>query len=199
MVLVLLLFALLRLAPGLLHGRWAGVLTVGSYPLLSAVSLLLARWFDPNDPFAVPLLGQLNRLLSGRLEVWNHMLFHTPLWHENWTALCNSPQVRFSLLGGVATNSDVHHSIDNMYLAVPLNKGLLGGVLVAVVFMLLLWRLWKGRHTGEMVLMLALMAYLVMENKPFLIAAHPLFLLLPCALLTPRGKPLNVVCPPDKE
>ena len=47
--------------------------------------------------------------------------------------------------------------------------------------------------------MLALMAYLVMENKPFLIAAHPLFLLLPCALLTPRGKPLNVVCPPDKE
>ena len=199
MVLVLLLFALLRLTPGLLHGRWAGVLTVGSYPLLSAVSLLLARWFDPNDPFAVPLLGQLNRLLSGRLEVWNHMLFHTPLWHENWTALCNSPQVRFSLLGGVVTNSDVHHSIDNMYLAVPLNKGLLGGVLVAVVFMLLLWRLWKGRHTGELVLMLALMAYLVMENKPFLIAAHPLFLLLPCALLTPRGKPLNVVCPPDKE
>ena len=74
----------------------------------------------------------------------------------------------------------------------------LGGVLVAVVFMLLLWRLWKGRHTGEMVLMLALMAYLVMENKPFLIAAHPLFLLLPCALLTPRGKPLNVVCPTDE-
>ena len=48
------------------------------------------------------------------------------------------------------------------------------------------------------VLMLALMAYLVMENKPFLIAAHPLFLLLPCALLTPRGKPLNVVCPTDE-
>ena len=46
---------------------------------------------------------------------------------------------------------------------------------------------------------MTLMAYLVMENKPFLIAAHPLFLLLPCALLTPRGKPLNVVCPPDKE
>ena len=199
MALVLLLFVLLRLAPGLLHGRWAGVLAVGSYPLLSAASLLLARWFDPNDPFAVPLLGQLNRLLSGRLEVWNHMLFHTPLWHDDWTELCYGPQVRLSLLGGVMTDSDVHHSIDNTYLAVPLNKGLLGGVLVAAVFMLLLWRLWKGRHTGELVLMLSLMAYLLMENKPFLIAVHPLFLLLPCALLTPRGKPLNVVCPPDKE
>ena len=34
-----------------------------------------------------------------------------------------------------------------------------------------------------------------MENKPFLLSADPFVLLLPCALLTPRGAPLPVLCP----
>ena len=38
--------------------------------------------------------------------------------------------------------------------------------------------------------------YLLMENKIFLLSANPLFLLLPCALLTPRGAPLPVLCRP---
>lgn len=198
MLLVLLLFAVQRFVPVLFRSRWFGALAVAAYPLLSAASLWAAWRYDPTAPDATPLLAKLDRLLSGRFEVWNHFLFHTPLLHEDWTDICTGPQSQLSLLGGIITDRDVHHSIDNMYLAIPLNKGILGAVLVAAVFMLLLWRLWKGHHTGELLLMLALMAYLLMENKPFLIAAHPLFLLLPCALLTAKDRPLNVICPKDE-
>ena len=37
--------------------------------------------------------------------------------------------------------------------------------------------------------------YFLMENKPFLLSADPFVLLLPCALLTPRGAPLPVFVP----
>ena len=103
-----------------------------------------------------------------------------------------------TLLGGFATDADVHHSIDNTYLALVMNKGLLGAVLVAGVTLFLLWRLCRGRHTGETLLMVAMLCYLLMENKLFLFSANPLLLLLPCALLTPRGAPLPTLCPkPD--
>ena len=79
-----------------------------------------------------------------------------------------------------------------------MNKGLLGAVLVAGVTLFLLWRLCRGKHTGETLLVFALLCYLLMENKMFLVSANPLIMLLPCALLTPKGAPLPVVCPkPD--
>ena len=85
---------------------------------------------------------------------------------------------------------------DNMYLALPMNKGILGAVVVAAAFLILLWRLAKGRHTGELLCMTALLAYLFMENKPFLLSANPLVFLLPCVLFALPGKDLPVVCPP---
>lgn len=39
-----------------------------------------------------------------------------------------------------------------------------------------------------------MLLYFLMENKPFLLSANPLVLLLPCALLTPRGADLPVLC-----
>lgn len=193
MVLLLALFALHRARPALFAGRAWGWAAPALYPLLTAASLLASRYFDPNDPGATPLLARMDILLSGRFEVWNHMLFHTTLLHEGWTELCSAGWVRWSLLGGYATDGDVHHAIDNMYLALMMNKGLLGAVIVGAVFLLLLVRLARGRHTVELFGMAALLAYLVMENKPFLLAANPFLLLLPCALLTPRRRPLPVL------
>lgn len=104
-------------------------------------------------------------------------------------------QTPASLLGGVPTDGDEHSAIDNMYLALPMNKGVLGAVLVAAVFLVLLWRLAKGRHTGELLCMTALLAYLFMENKPFLLSANPLVLLLPCVFFARPDRPLPVLCP----
>ena len=80
-----------------------------------------------------------------------------------------------------------------------MNKGVLGAVLVAGVVLFLLWRLCRGGHTGEILLICAMLCYLLMENKMFLVSANPLLMLLPCALLTPRGTPLPTVCPPASE
>ena len=101
-----------------------------------------------------------------------------------------------SLLGGLPSDGDVHHSIDNTYLALTMNKGVLGALLVGGVVLFLLWRLSRGRHVGEQLCLVAMLFYLLMENKIFLLSANPLFLLLPCALLTPRGAPLPVLCRP---
>ena len=126
-----------------------------------------------------PRLSNINRLLSGRFEIWHNVFWQTPA----------------SLLGGVPTDGDEHSAIDNMYLALPMNKGVLGAVLVAAVFLVLLWRLAKGRHTGELLCMTALLAYLFMENKPFLLSANPLVLLLPCVFFARPDRPLPVLCP----
>lgn len=193
MALLLALFALYRLRPALFAGRAWGWAVPALYPLLTGASLFASRFFDPADPGATPLLARVNGLLSGRFEVWNHMLFHSTLLHEDWTEWCSAAWVHFSWLGGYATDGDVHHAIDNMYLALLINKGVLGALLVGGVFMVLLVRLARGRHTVELFAMAALLAYLIMENKPFLLAANPFLLLLPCALLTPRGQPLPVL------
>lgn len=46
-----------------------------------------------------------------------------------------------TLLGGLATDGDEHHAIDNSFLAIPMNKGVLGAVVIGVIFLLLMWRL----------------------------------------------------------
>ena len=84
-----------------------------------------------------------------------------------------------ALLGGLPTDGDEHHAIDNTFLAVPMNKGLLGAALVAVFFLLLLWRLAKKHRSTETICLLALTLYLFMENKPFLLSANPFLLLAP--------------------
>ena len=84
-----------------------------------------------------------------------------------------------SLLGGLPTDGDEHHAIDNTFLAVPLNKGIIGAILVAAVFLLLLWRLAKKHRATEVICLVALTLYLFMENKPFLVSANPFLLMLP--------------------
>lgn len=86
-----------------------------------------------------------------------------------------------TLLGGLPTDGDVHHSIDNTYLALVMNKGLLGAVVVGAVITFLAWRLVRHGHVGESLCLAAMLLYFLMENKPFLLSANPLVLLLPCA------------------
>ena len=75
-------------------------------------------------------------------------------------------------------------------------RATLARIPVGGVVLFLLWRLSRGRHVGEQLCLVAMLFYLLMENKIFLLSANPLFLLLPCALLTPRGAPLPVLCRP---
>ena len=200
MVLLLLLFAAQRLLPAFFVSRPWQWLTLALYPLLTAGSLLAGYLFDPADPGRTPLLARLNSLLSGRFEVWHHVYWAFPYTHpaEDGAAAWyhgDMPSV-VSLLGGLPSDGDVHHAIDNTYLALTMNKGVLGALLVGGVVLFLLWRLSRGRHVGEQLCLVAMLFYLLMENKIFLLSANPLFLLLPCALLTPRGAPLPVLCRP---
>lgn len=202
MLLLLLLFAAQKLLPRFFESVWWHGLVLALYPLLTAFSLVTGYLFDPGASDLTPKLSILNRLFSGRLEIWHHVFWAFDYLHpaEDGAAAwlhSDMPHV-VTLLGGFATDSDVHHSIDNTYLALVMNKGLLGAVLVAGVTLFLLWRLCRGKHTGETLLVFALLCYLLMENKMFLVSANPLIMLLPCALLTPKGAPLPVVCPrPD--
>ena len=78
-----------------------------------------------------------------------------------------------------------------------MNKGYLGAILVAVFFLLLLWRLAKHRHATEVLCLVALTLYVFMENKPFLLSANPFLLLAPCVFFggsLPPEQPLPVVC-----
>ena len=56
-----------------------------------------------------------------------------------------------------------------------MNKGLLGAILVAAVFLLLLWRLAKKHRSTEVICLVALTLYLFMENKPFFALRQPVF------------------------
>lgn len=179
MLLLLLLFALQKVLPRIFESRIYHGLLLAVYPVLTLFSVLAGYFFDPAAPDRTPILKKIDRLFSGRFEIWHNIFWETPL----------------SLLGGVPTDGDEHHSIDNMYLALPMNKGLLGAILVAAVFVILLWRLCRGHHTGELLCMTAMMAYLLMENKVFLVSANPLLLLLPCVLFKARNTPLPVLCP----
>lgn len=203
MILLLVLFAAQKFLPRFFESRlWHG-LVLALYPLLTLFSLVTGYLFDPAYPKEVFGLYTLNRLFSGRLEIWHHVFWGFDYVHpaEDGAAAwlhADMPRV-ITFLGGFSTDADVHHSIDNTYLALVMNKGILGAVVVAAVTLFLLWRLCRRGHTGETLLVFTMLCYLLMENKMFLFSANPLILLLPCALLTPRDMPLPVLCPFPKE
>ena len=199
MLLILGLFALQKLFPRLFDSRLWYAFVFALYPLLYGASLLSGYLFDPSDSERTPVLSLVNRILSGRLEVWHHVFWSFPYTHpaeEGAAAWYHGDMPStLTLLGGLPTAGDVHHAVDNTYLALIMNKGILGAVLTSIVILVLLWRLCRGRHTGETILWAAMLCYFMMENKIFLVSANPLLLLLPCALLTPSGTPLPTLSP----
>lgn len=195
MLVLLVLLALQKLLPKLFASKVWHAVALLVYPVLAGTSLWMGRAFDPTLPASTPVLSKIDRLFSGRLEIWHHVFWASPMPHPAegdvaawWHA--DLPNV-ITLLGGFATDGDEHHAIDNTFLALIMNKGVLGAVLITVLVLLLLWRLCRRGCTVEILCVVSIFAYLLMENKPFLISANPLFLLLP-VLLTPRGAPLPV-------
>ena len=130
---------------------------------LAAFSLYAGYVYNPEWPYERMALLLLSIALSGRFEIWHNVFWQAPL----------------SLLGGLPTDGDEHHAIDNTFLAVPMNKGIIGAILVAAVFLFLLWRLAKKHRSTEVICLVALTLYLFMENKPFLVSANPFLLMLP--------------------
>ena len=163
MAVMLLLFAVQKFFPKLFDNRiwYAFVLAV---PVMLVVfSLYAGHIYNPEWPYDHMAILLLSIFLSGRFEIWHNVFWGSPL----------------TLLGGLPTDGDEHHAIDNTFLAVPMNKGILGAILVAVFFLLLLWRLAKKYRSTETICLLALTLYLFMENKPFLLSANPFLLLAP--------------------
>lgn len=198
MVVLLVLFLAWKLCSKFFTGRLWQAFVTALYPVLTAASMLTGYFFDPENPGRTPLLASVNRLLSGRFEVWHHVFWARPYTHpaEDGVAAWYHGDLpnTLTLLGGLPTDGDVHHSIDNTYLALVMNKGLLGAVVIGAVITFLAWRLVRHGHVGESLCLAAMLLYFLMENKPFLLSANPLVLLLPCALLTPRGADLPVLC-----
>ena len=140
---------------------------------LAAFSLYAGYVYNPEWPYERMALLLLSIALSGRFEIWHNVFWQAPL----------------SLLGGLPTDGDEHHAIDNTFLAVPMNKGIIGAILVAAVFLLLLWRLAKKHRSTEVICLVALTLYLFMENKPFLVSANPFLLMLPVVFFaSPNSK-----------
>ena len=180
MLILLLLLAVHRLWPRLFRAPLLRYGTAAVWPALTALSLWASTWWSLAGPDGVPpWLQELDWKLSARLSIWYKSFLHAPL----------------SLWGGLPTDLGAAAAVDNTYLALIMNKGIVGAVLVGAGAMALLWRLGRRGHTRELVLALAVMAYLVMENKPFLLSADPLVLLGSC-LLAPHGAPLNVPSDP---
>ena len=196
MLLLLLLFVLSLLLPRWFESKLWGGLVLLLAPLFTLFSGITGYLFDPEQPAVTPLLARINSLLSGRLEIWHHVFWAFPYTHPEEDGVAawyhgDMPNT-LTLLGGLATDSDVHHAMDNTFLGQIMNKGLLGAVLLLAGLLLLIGRLARRRRTGELLCLAALLAYLVMENKLFLISANPMFLLLP-VLLVPRGAPLPLL------
>ena len=163
MAVMLLLFAVQKFFPKLFDNKiwYAFVLAV---PVMLVVFSLYAGYiYNPEWPYDHMAILLLSIFLSGRFEIWHNVFWGSPL----------------TLLGGLPTDGDEHHAIDNTFMAVPMNKGILGAILVAAFFLLLLWRLAKKHRSTETICLLALTLYLFMENKPFLLSANPFLLLAP--------------------
>lgn len=179
---LLVLFAVQRFLPRLFDNKIWYALVLALPVGLGAFSLYAGYVYNPEWPYERMALLLLSIFLSGRFEIW-----HNVFWSADLT-----------WLGGLPTDGDEHHAIDNAFLAIPMNKGYLGAILVAVFFMLLLWRLAKHRHATELLCLVAFTLYIFMENKPFLLSANPLLLMAPCVFFTgsstPAEEPLPVVC-----
>ena len=163
MAVLFVLFFVQRLLPRLFDSKIFYGLALALPVALAVFSLYAGYVYNPEWPYERMALLLLSIALSGRFEIWHNVFWSAPL----------------SLLGGLPTDGDEHHAIDNTFLAVPMNKGLLGAILVAAVFLLLLWRLAKKHRSTEVICLAALTLYLFMENKPFLLSANPFLLMLP--------------------
>lgn len=163
MAVILLLFAVQKFFPKLFDNKIWYTLVLAVPVVLTVFSLYAGYIYDPVWPYDHMAILLLSIFLSGRFEIWHNVFWGSPL----------------TLLGGLPTDGDEHHAIDNTFLAVPMNKGLLGAALVVVFFLLLLWRLGKKHRSTETICLLALTLYLFMENKPFLLSANPFLLLAP--------------------
>lgn len=182
MAALLFLFAVQRFLPRLFDNKVWYALAIALPVVLAAFSLYAGYVYNPEWPYERMALLLLSIFLSGRFEIWHNVFWGADL----------------SWLGGLPTDGDEHHAIDNAFLAIPMNKGYLGAILMAVFFLLLLWRLAKHRHATEVLCLVALTLYIFMENKPFLLSANPFLLLAPCVFFPgcrkPAEEPLPVVC-----
>ena len=178
--------------PRLRWWDWGGLAALAAYTLLvpgcrgAGIAMVLLL-----------VLFLLQRALPAFFEsrLWGYPLYHpeqdgVPGWYHD------AMPKAVTLLGGLATDGDEHHAIDNSFLAIPMNKGVLGAVVIGGIFLLLMWRLCQNRCTGETLFLTVILVYFLMENKCFLFSADPFILLLPAALFPAKGKPLPVVCPP---
>ena len=163
MAVIFLLFAVQKFFPKVFDNKIWYTLVLAVPVVLTVFSLYAGYIYDPVWPYDHMAILLLSIFLSGRFEIWHNVFWGSPL----------------TLLGGLPTDGDEHHAIDNTFLAVPMNKGILGAALVAVFFLLLLWRLGKKHRSTETICLLALTLYLFMENKPFLLSANPFLLLAP--------------------
>ena len=163
MAVLFVLFFVQKFLPKLFDSKIFYGLALALPIALAVFSLYAGYVYNPEWPYERMALLLLSIALSGRFEIWHNVFWSAPL----------------SLLGGLPTDGDEHHAIDNTFLAVPMNKGLLGAILVAAVFLLLLWRLAKKHRSTEVICLVALTLYLFMENKPFLLSANPFLLMLP--------------------
>ena len=163
MAVLFVLFFVQKFLPKLFDSKIFYGLALALPVALAGFSLYAGYVYNPEWPYERMALLLLSIALSGRFEIWHNVFWSAPL----------------SLLGGLPTDGDEHHAIDNTFLAVPMNKGLLGAILVAAVFLLLLWRLAKKHRSTEVICLVALTLYLFMENKPFLLSANPFLLMLP--------------------
>ena len=182
MAALLLLFAVQRFLPRLFDNRIWYALVLALPIVLAGFSLYAGYVYNPEWPYERMALLLLSIFLSGRFEIWHNIFWGSEL----------------SWLGGLPTDGDEHSAIDNTFLAIPMNKGYLGAILVAVFFLLLLWRLARHRHATEVLCLAAFTLYLFMENKPFLLSADPFLLLAPCVFFAgarqTADQPLPVVC-----
>ena len=182
MAALLLLFAVQRFLPRLFDNRIWYSLVLALPIVLAGFSLYAGYVYNPEWPYERMALLLLSIFLSGRFEIWHNVFWGSEL----------------SWLGGLPTDGDEHSAIDNTFLAIPMNKGYLGAILVAVFFLLLLWRLARHRHATEVLCLVAFTLYLFMENKPFLLSADPFLLLAPCVFFAgtrqTADQPLPVVC-----